>query len=267
VAVLSTLIEPSAAKPGTLRLLTERLDDFVCRDERFASDPTLPYACSGFLVAPDLLVTAGHCMVNAGESRHDTDLYCGAYGWLFDYRAGDDGAVALDGIPRENFVKCREVIYAVRDEKAPWRDYALVRLERAVPDRTPFPLAAAAPAPGEKLTMLGHPFGTPLKASPGARVTLDDPARASFLTTLDAFEGNSGSVVLNERGEAVGILVGGTPSANTVKDEAQGCERYNRCDENGRACSADDPDPSVLPGWQGVGSEVARIAPIAELLK
>lgn len=265
VAVLSSLIGPSEKKLGTYKLDADSLSGFLCEDERFSKDPSLSYACSGFLVAPDLLVTAGHCMVNTGESRHDTDKYCAAYGWLFDYQASAEGHVALDGIPAENYVKCKEVIYAVRDERAPFRDFALVRLEHPVAGRKPFPMAAVAK--GDSLSMIGYPFGSPQKLSWHGRVKLDDPQRPSFLTTLDAFEGNSGSVVFNARGEAVGILVAGTPSANTVKDIGKQCDRYNRCDENGENCVAPDNDTSLFPGYQGVGSEVQRIDAIQDLLK
>ena len=38
----------------------EPMSDVLCKDERFLDDPSLSYSCSGFLVAPDLIVTAGH---------------------------------------------------------------------------------------------------------------------------------------------------------------------------------------------------------------
>jgi len=35
----------------------------LCKDERFADQPSA-MSCSGFLVGPDLLVTAGHCVTS-----------------------------------------------------------------------------------------------------------------------------------------------------------------------------------------------------------
>ncbi|MGZ3650432.1 MAG: trypsin-like serine peptidase [Bdellovibrionota bacterium] len=267
VAVLSSLIEPSTAVPGTLQLTTDPLTDLVCSDEHLAKQPSLSYSCSGFLVAPDLMVTAGHCMVNTGESKDEPGMYCDAYGWLFDYQNDAKGDTKLDGIPAANYYKCRRIVYAIREEAPPYRDYALVQLERPVTGRKPFPISTAPLALGDRLAMIGFPFGTPMTVSPGGRVTLNNPARPTFLTSLSAFEGNSGSVVFNDKREAVGILVGGTPSANLVDDKAKSCQRYNRCDENGRNCTENDKDTSVFPGYQGIGSEVQRIAPIAELLK
>lgn len=44
--------------------LSDRSNYNFCSDEPFASEKVSPIACTGFLVAPDLLVTAGHCAVN-----------------------------------------------------------------------------------------------------------------------------------------------------------------------------------------------------------
>lgn len=94
VAVLSANIEPSTTKMGTFKLNTDTLDGLLCPDERFAQDPSLSYSCSGFLVAPDLLVTAGHCQVNTGESRNEPGMYCEAFGWLFGYQRDASGNVS-----------------------------------------------------------------------------------------------------------------------------------------------------------------------------
>jgi V8-like Glu-specific endopeptidase len=269
VAVLSANIAPSATVMGTYKLDTSSLSDLVCSEEKFSKDPSLSYACSGFLVAPDLMVTAGHCMVNFGESINEPEMYCSAYGWLFDYQTDTGGKTQLDAIPADNYYKCKRVVYAIREETFPFRDYALVQLERPVTGRKPFVIADKAVTKGDGLTMIGFPFGQPMKVSPSGQVTVNDPTRQSFLTTLSAFEGNSGSVVYNDKKEAVGILVAGTPSANLVDSVGKKCQTYNKCDLSGKNCTQSDTDADIkgLPGYQGVGSEVQRIAPIAELIK
>lgn len=263
VAVLSSLHEESS--PGKIKLHASSLAGEVCSDEKFAQDPTLPWACTGFLVAPNLIATAGHCMVNVGESRNETETYCQAFSWLFDYQVDKNGKAELENIPAEKLYKCKQVIYAVRDEQAPFRDYALVELDRPVTDREPLKLVTDAPK--GNLTMIGHPLGTPKKISRVGHVLLDDRKRESFITSLDAFEGNSGSPVFNSRSEVVGILVAGTPSISLIKDESRSCQRYNRCDQNAKNCKLPDKDNSVFPGFQAVGSEVQRIAPVIELIK
>lgn len=254
VAVLSANFEPTIA--GKIRLNVDKLDEFFCPGVKFAKQPSLSYACTGFLIAPDLLVTAGHCMVNTGETRNETKLHCEAFSWLFDFNESTN----TESVSAENLYSCKEIIYAVKDEKAPFRDYALVRLSRPVTGRKPLKMNTGAVKRNETFSMVGFPFGLPAKYSHGARLVVNDLSRESFLTTLDAFNGNSGSPVFNARNEIVGILVGGTPSANTLTTGR--CEILNKCSEQGTNCLASDSDTSIFPGYQGVGSEVQRIAPI-----
>ncbi len=258
IAVIST----SEAAPGKLKLPVDSPSS-LCRDERFSQDPTLAYSCTGFLVASDLIVTAGHCMVNVGESRNETETYCKAYSWLFDYNGSSDP----EAIPAENLYHCKQVVYAVREEHAPFRDFALVQLDRPVTGRAPYALARNSITGREALSMIGHPFGTPAKLSRDAQVLLNNPERQSFITNLNAFEGNSGSPVFNHAHEVVGILIGGTPSESLLKDKARSCNRYNRCSEDGANCTVPDTGTSQFPGFQRTGSEVQRIIPVRELIE
>ena len=265
LGVLSSLVEESS--PSTYRLNTSSTADFLCPTEKFSSEPYLTYSCTGFLVGPDLLVTAGHCAVNGGEAKHEKQMYCEAYSWLFDFQETEPGKLNTETVPKQNLYRCQEIIYAVLEDKAPYRDYALIRLDRPVADRAPLELSSAPLSSAEKYSMIGHPLGTAAKLTDGARLLTNRPERQSFLTSLDAFEGNSGSPVFNSQNEVTGILIGGTPSNSLI--ESGQCTRTNRCDENGENCLLPDSDEMIrkLPGYQGVGSEVQRIAPIQELLK
>lgn len=257
VAVLNSLIEETS--PGKFKLMVENTSSFLCSDEKFYNKPSLPYACSGFLVAPDLLVTAGHCMVNHGETRNETGMYCESYSsWVFDYALNRAGRPQTENIPADNHYKCKQIIYAVSDKN---NDYALIQLDRPVKGRKPLKMVSAPVSSQEFLKMIGHPFGLPSVLSHNARVIEDLPERNYFVTTLDAFEGNSGSGVLNSKNEIVGILIGGTPSANTVDDKVKGCSRHNYCDEKGENCLLPDEKPELK-----VGSDVQRIAPIIKLV-
>ncbi len=264
ISVLSSLHKP--AGPGRISLWVDQLEN-LCPNERFAKDPSLSYGCSGFLVAPDLIVTAGHCMVNTGESRNETEHYCKAFSWLFDYHVAFDGKINTESIPAANLYKCKQVIYAVKDERAPYRDYALVQLDRPVLGRTPLKLGSTALRTGEQVSMIGYPLGVPAKRSAPAGVLLNNPSRESFITSLDALEGNSGSAVFNAKQEVVGILVGGTPSLSFVPARQRNCEIYNKCSDAGTGCLLPDQDTSKFPGYQRVGSEVQRIAPVMNLIK
>ena len=263
VAVLSGLYESSGQ--DTIKILTDDFSGYICPRERFSRDPSLSYACTGFLIAPDLIVTAGHCMVNVGEERNETETYCQAYAWLFDYYRPANGEVEINQIPSKNLYRCKQVIYAINEEKQPGRDFAIVQLERPVLDRAPLELAPqSSPLRGD-LKMIGYPLGTPAKLAKGGRVLVDDASKQQFTTTLDAFEGNSGSPVLNSRNQVVGILVSGEPIDSFVKDEVNKCEIYNRCRENGLNCLSQKGQAAA--DLLKTGSDVQRMAPVLAMLK
>lgn len=149
----------------------------------------------------------------------------------------------------------------------PFADFALVQLDRPAVARVPFVISETPVHLGDELSAIGFPFGMAAMRSSHGFVTLDQFERTSFVTNLDVSEGNSGGPVLNRAGEVVGILIGGTPSANTYVDGKLGCQRVNRCDQDGRSCILPDVDNAILRGFQKVGSDVQRIAPIADLLR
>lgn len=265
IAVLTSNFERTS--PLTIDLSADSSEEFLCEDVKFASEPSLSYACTGFLVAPDLLVTAGHCMVNTGESRNEEKTYCEAFSWLFDYRSDQNGVTATKNISSANLYGCKQIIYAVREESPPYRDYALVRLNREVTDREPLTISTDKVSPFDQVTMIGHPIGQPAKLSRDAFVLLNNLNSQSFITNLDAFEGNSGSPVFNARNEVVGILTGGTPVESLRTDRRLSCERYNTCDEFGNNCERPDADVTAIPDFQRTGSIVQRIEPVQKLIQ
>ena len=243
----------------------------LCSYEKFKKEPLIPMSCTGFLVGPDLLATAGHCLYainTAGyEIKNETEFTCPIFDWVFDFQKDENGKVNTSRVKNENIYHCKKIIYATQRPVAPFTDYALIQLDRVVSDRTPLKMNLSTPAAPETLHMIGHPFGQPTKRAYGAKVLLDNPLRTSFITNLDAFEGNSGSPVFNSANEVVGILVSGTPSWNTFKDTRNSCERLNRCNDRAQNCLVPDKDTSVFPEFQTVGSEVQRIKPIFDLIQ
>lgn len=265
IAVLSSNFVRTS--PIALDLTPDLSSDFLCKDVKYADEPSLSYACTGFLVAPDLIATAGHCMVNTGQSRDQQQTYCQAFSWLFDYQTTSSGRAQTIGLPAANLYECRRVIYAVREEAPPYRDFALVRLKRPVTDRAPLTLSKETIRVDDPVRMIGYPLGQPAKLSRDARILLNDVQQQSFITNLDAFEGNSGSPVFNERDEVIGILIGGTPVESLRRDENATCNRYNVCDDRGENCELQDEDLSAIPDFQRTGSIVQRIEPLQELIE
>ncbi|RYZ97291.1 MAG: serine protease [Proteobacteria bacterium] len=265
IGILSSMEEEGPN--GTINLVAPSNEGKMCSTERFVKDPSITYACTAFLIAPDLLLTAGHCAVNVGISEHETKTFCKAYSWLFDYAPGLDGKTQTQGISADKMYRCKETVYAVNEEQAPFRDFAIIRLDRPVIGRTPLVLSSESIAEKSVLSMVGYPMGMPAKAATNAKILVNDPAREKMITTHDSMDGNSGSPVLNAKREVVGILVGGFPSATFVTDTKNGCQALNRCDENGLNCLQPDTNLSPFPYYQAVGSEVQKLDGVREILK
>lgn len=207
----------------------------VCPSEPFYDQPAIAH-CSGFLVGPDLLVTAGHCVVPAALGGNQ----CERFSWVFDYRSDlFDG----DDVDASQVYNCEEVLVHALDPYAK-SDYALIRLDRPVTDRQPLQVRQSGQVEtGTDLVVIGHPSGLPTKIAAGATVLVNSHAQY-FESDLDTYGGNSGSAVLDaETGLVEGILVRG---ATDYLRTPQGCIVSNRCD-------------SVAPGRCG-GESVSRIS-------
>lgn len=171
-----------------------------CPDEPFADQPSLAF-CSGVLVDHDLVLTARHCVPSPAA--------CAALALVFDYRLEPSGHLAA--LSPQAVFRCRAVV-AAGSPARPADDFAFVRLDRPVEaPRAPAPLRAPEDrlSPGAAVTLLGFPEGAPLKITPGGEVRSAPPRAEVYLTSLDAFGGNSGSGVFDTSGALVGILVSG----------------------------------------------------------
>lgn len=242
----------------------------LCADEPFA-DQTAGARCSGTLIAPDIFLTAGHCI----DVRS-----CGGQLIVFDWLYEAEGRLAT--IEDADVYRCAAVLTQRLDERL---DYAVVRLDRPVEgDRVPAALRSAPEGlpRGEALTLIGYPGGIPAKiAAGGSVVDPGAPALDVFEASIDAFGGNSGSGVFDGTGAVVGVLVAGQedyvragpcltvnrlpaepPEAEQVVYlhralEGLCAERPNvsLCGEPGGAwCDACDADADCHAGWRCVGT-------------
>jgi alpha-tubulin suppressor-like RCC1 family protein len=209
-AVLDTS-DPANVK---LRAPTLRARFQVCSDERFAAQPSAA-DCSGTLIAPDLLLTAGHC-VDVGSCPGSARVLAG-----FSMR----NATELQPIVSDQVYACAEVVVREFTSEV---DYAIVRLDRPIAGAA-LPKLKIGRVPlgqGQHLIVAGYPSGVPEKVAGGATV-IDSRAASKdfFLSDLDSFPGNSGGgVFVEETGELAGVLVRG-PNPGYVVAAGEACAR------------------------------------------
>lgn len=209
----------------------------MCRSERFANQMTAGN-CSGFLVAPDVLVTAGHCI--------NSDYDCKNHYWVFDF-ANKDKEEKSFTFNQDQVYRCSKIIER-RKESGSMADYAVLKLERSVVGRTPLKFRTQGkPADDSVMTVIGHPTGLPTKITAAADMR-NNSNPIYFVTNADTYGGNSGSAVVDSRtGIVEGILVRGDTD-------------YTRTDE-GCLGSVNRPQTG------GRGEDVTRITIINALKK
>ncbi len=184
---------------GTSTLQTENFATRynLCVGERFRDQPVGAF-CSGFLVGPDIIATAGHC-VNAGNVTNAR--------FVFGFRMRN--ATTAETVIRNDEIY-RGVALLGRVEVGTGADWALVRIDRSVPNHRIVRIRRGGRIDNaQAVHVIGHPCGLPTKFAAGAAVRNNQPG-AFFVANLDTYGGNSGSPVFNSSTHVVeGILVRG----------------------------------------------------------
>ena len=215
-------------KSGDVYTLSTRLfgeQRNYCKDERFIEQGTGAF-CSGFLVAPNMIATAGHCV---------SKYTCETTAFVFDFVMEDEKTTKSEFLAPQVY-HCKKVVVSTQIDTA--QDFALVELDREVENRTPLKVRTEGEIQEkEELTLVGHPSGLPLKIAGGAAVREWGSEKSFFIANTDSYGGNSGSAVLNSRTHEVeGILVRGE---SDFEYDADGrCTRSVVCQDD--ACRGED---------------------------
>ena len=230
-------LETIKAKPGQMKVkdLSFKEDQRLCDSERFVEQPVVAF-CTGFLVAPDLILTAGHCVLN--------DAGCAKTRFIFGYAIKHEGKMPHE-VAKSEVYGCASIVKRHLSETE--ADYALLKLDRAVTNHRPLAINRSGDvAAGTPVMVIGNPSGLPTKVSGNAQVRYSKARDAYFNTNLDAYGGNSGSPVFNEfTGKVEGILVRG--DKDFVKKG--NCYVSYQCGTN-----------------EGVGEDVTKISEVAYLI-
>ncbi|MDE1976446.1 MAG: trypsin-like peptidase domain-containing protein [Elusimicrobia bacterium] len=217
--------------------------------ERFYNEPDGAF-CSGFLVGPDLAVTAGHCVTSAKD--------CGGTAFVFGYSVGRANSNPTS-VPASEVYGCSALV--ARKYQDDGEDWSLVRLNRPVPDHPPLALDRDShPRVGEPLFMIGYPSGLPAKVSEDARI-VSISAQGYFSADLDDAAGSSGSPVFDARTDLVeGILVRG--EGDFVKHGFFLLRPFGFYHRASKIC----PDSGFAPDSGCSGEDVSEVGPVLRAL-
>ena len=184
---------------GTSTLQTQNFGaaENLCVGERFRDQPTGAF-CSGFLVAPDIIATAGHCV----DTGNVTNVR-----FVFGFRM-------RNATTAETTINNGEIYRGVavigRQQVGNGADWSLIRIDRRVTNHRIVRIRQAGRIGNtQAVHVIGHPKGLPTKFAGGA-VVRDNQPNAFFVANLDTYGGNSGSPVFNsDTHDVEGILVRG----------------------------------------------------------
>jgi hypothetical protein len=201
----------------------------LCPKQEFGDQPSAA-DCSGVLVGEDKLYTAGHCVTNRT---------CAHVAFAFGY-ANLSTIFSPDALPASEVYFCKEVIARSNTDNL---DYAIIRLDRPVTNHVPVKIARERVQPGQRVFLLSHPGGAPLKYSPPAEVI--SSTANHFTAGMSALGGSSGGgVFLESTHELVGILVSGED--DYVHDRQKRCRRVHVCAHGGKCKGEESTHVDVI---------------------
>jgi V8-like Glu-specific endopeptidase len=218
---------PLSSQPWTIDFTS---GSRLCSNVRYRSQPTLTFGpplqggfCSGFLVAPDTIISAAHCFHSGRDCPHTR--------FVFGYNANASGGGIPTSVPASNVYSCVSQTNVWLQDNA--QDWIIYKLDRPVSNRTPLVVRhAGTMTQGVAVAEIGYPMGLPLKVSPTGNVTeTSDPLL--FSHNLEAFKGNSGGPVFDlSTGVVQGIEVlgaAGIPQFTNSSDANGACVKETQC--------------------------------------
>lgn len=171
--------------PATYGGPTVGEENGLCPSVRFQDQPAVA-GCSTTLVAPTLLLTAKHCVVEGVRYMALTDFVMRGDGGLPELTTDD--------------------VYAVkRVLVSDTQDLAMLELATPISGGQVVPIATTLADVGEPVTVIGYANGGPAKVSSACHVLRSAGERLG--ANCEVFPGNSGSGLFDATGALTGVVV------------------------------------------------------------
>lgn len=191
----SFTVSPYTSADGSLFTYGQRYN-FDKITQKFSNQP-MAGSCSSFLVAPNIVITAGHCV--HGKSEHTLSKMRFVFGFWMESKTSTEF-----NLPSDNVYSVKRIVH-YEYNRLTSVDFAVIELDRDVTVAEPLKVSIESAEKGDAVYIIGYPNGLPLKYSPNANVFRSNSK--SFVASLDAFQGNSGSPVFNSNGEVTGVYI------------------------------------------------------------
>lgn len=184
----------------------------ICPSEPFSNQYSIGIG-TAFLIGKDTMMTAAHVFERPLDQ----------YYIVFGFQLSSLDAKSESIFHKDDVVQLDKMIYDYNVEDYDLAVFKLKNESNRIPLQMDNTFIEKVNTP---VYAIGHPLGIPKKVSLNARIIDNKKENNFFYTSLDAFQGNSGSPVFNfQNNKVIGVLVSGEIDF----EERGGCLESKQC--------------------------------------